>query len=401
MDIHNYDHMYDRTRKSIQEADITKENKALILNFADDLALDNISKPRIIRYFHTLKPLAREIPDLDKATKEDVKRVVSRIQQNSEYSPHTKHTYKILIRRFFKWLRKTEDYPEEVKWIKTNVTRSQMKLPCEGDLLNEQDVQKLIQAANHPRDKAFISTLWESGARVGEIGNLQIKNVSYDKYGVVITVQGKTGSRKIRLISSTPYLSTWMNNHPFKDSPESPLWINVGTTNHKKVMHYRNMRNVVIKIAELAQIHKRCNPHSFRHSRATYMANHLTEFQMNQYFGWIQGSDMPSTYVHMSGREVDNAILQMNGIETGIKKEESKLQPRICTRCDTINSADSKHCNKCGGILDIKTLMEIEQKEAEQLKDRSQVDMIMGLIMNDKDIQIKLLEKLKNLNLSL
>lgn len=401
MDIHNYDHMYERTCRSIQESKLSKENKALILEFANDLALDNISKPRIMRYFYTLKPLAEEIPDLNQATKEDVKKVISKIQQNPKYTPWTKHTYKILIRRFFKWLRKSEDYPEEVKWIKTNVSRSEMRLPCEGDLLSESDIQKLIKAANHPRDKAFIAALWESGARVGEIGNLQLKNVDYDKFGVVITVKGKTGSRKIRLISSTPYLSTWMNNHPFRDDPNAPLWINIGTTNHHKVMCYRNMRKLVFTIAEAARISKRCNPHSFRHARATFMANHLTEFQMNQYFGWIQGSDMPSTYVHMSGREVDSAILAMNGIETETKKEESKLHPRICPRCDTINTADSKHCNKCGGIIDIKTIMELEQKEAEQLKDRGQMDMILNALLKDKDMQTMFLEKLRNLNLTL
>jgi len=131
------------------------------------------------------------------------------------------------------------------------------------------------------------------------------------------------------------------------------------------------------------------------------MANHLTEFQMNQYFGWIQGSGMPSTYVHMSGREVDSAILAMNGIQTETKKEESKLQPRICPRCDTINSADSKHCNKCGGILDLKTIMELEQKEAEQLKDRGQMDQILNVLLKDKDMQTMLMEKLKKLNLTL
>jgi integrase/recombinase XerD len=35
---------------------------------------------------------------------------------------------------------------------------------------------------------------------------------------------------------------------------------------------------------------------------------------MDAYFGWIQGSDMPSIYVHLSGRDIDDAILKANGI---------------------------------------------------------------------------------------
>ena len=35
---------------------------------------------------------------------------------------------------------------------------------------------------------------------------------------------------------------------------------------------------------------------------------------MNTYFGWIQGSAMSSVYVHLSGRDVDYAILKANGV---------------------------------------------------------------------------------------
>jgi integrase/recombinase XerD len=50
--------------------------------------------------------------------------------------------------------------------------------------------------------------------------------------------------------------------------------------------------------------------------------HYLKETQMNAYFGWIQGSDMPSTYVHLSGRDIDDAILKANGI---VQKDVSTL----------------------------------------------------------------------------
>ncbi|MCR4323815.1 MAG: site-specific integrase [Nanoarchaeota archaeon] len=394
MDIHNYEQKYQEALKGLEKSNISERNKELVKHFVNDLVLENISKPRLIKYFGTLKIVANTLgKDFDKVTKEDLKIFIGTIQQKSEFSPWTKQSYKVIIRRFFKWLKGTKDYPEIVNWINIGMKRSEKKLPSEEDLITEKDIQKVIQTADHPRNKAFISLLWESGARVGEIGNLKLKNVTFDKYGIVITVSGKTGSRKIRLISSTPHLATWMNSHPGRENKEAPLWINIGTTNHNKQMYYRNMVKLLRVLFSKAEIKKRCNPHLFRHSRATYMANHLTEFQMNQYFGWIQGSDMPSTYVHMSGKEVDNAILIMNGIETGIKKEESKLQPIICSRCDTINSNDSKHCNKCGGILDLKHAMEIE----EELSQRKGADNVMEILMKDKDVQNLLMEKLQTL----
>lgn len=254
-----------------------------------------------------------------------------------------------------------------------------------------------MHGAEHPRDKAFVSVLWESGARVSEIGNLHLKHVTFDAQGTLITVLGKTGARKIRLIASTPYFATWLNTHPLKQETDARVWINIGTKNHNKGMAYFTIRTMLKRLFAKAGIKKRFNPHLFRHSRATFMAKHLTEFQMNQYFGWIQGSGMPATYVHMSGRDVDNSILKMNGMETGEEKKESQLLPRKCPRCDTINVYDSKHCNKCGGILDLRYAMEQEEKRKEQEEVRSNADQLINMLMKDPDVQKVLMEKLAQL----
>ena len=44
--------------------------------------------------------------------------------------------------------------------------------------------------------------LSETGARIGEIGSMKIKHVSFEQYGARLTVKGKTGMRKILLFNS-------------------------------------------------------------------------------------------------------------------------------------------------------------------------------------------------------
>ncbi len=314
--------------------------------------------------------------------------------QRRDYTLWTKQDYKKIIKRFYKWLKGDDKiYPDEVSWINADVKRSELNLPGEGDLLTEDDIKKLINAANHPRDKALISMLYESGCRITELGGLRISDVKFDKYGVVIAVRGKTGSRKIRLVSSTPYLMTWLNIHPFKHENDSPLWINIGTKAYNKPVNYNGILRQIKSIARKAGVNKRCNPHLFRHSRATYMANHLTEFQMNQYFGWIQGSSMPSTYVHLSGKEINNAILKLNGVETEEKEEKSSnLRPKNCHRCETINSYDSKYCSICAAPLDIETAMKMEER-------RRIPDELMTQLIKDPEVQKILLEKIGNMNI--
>ncbi|MDO8656932.1 MAG: tyrosine-type recombinase/integrase, partial [Nanoarchaeota archaeon] len=227
MDIHNYEAWYEKSRKRLENSDISAHNKKLILDYVSDLILKNLSRPRLMKYMEILGTTAKRLEkDFDKITETDLKGYISSIQQRVNYSPWTKQTYKVIIRRFYQWLHGMEghDYPSIVKWINIRFSRSEQKLPSEGDLLTEEEVKKMIDAAFHPRDKAFVAIMWESGARIGEIGNITIKNISSDKYGVVLTLSGKTGSRKVRLIWSVPYLMTWLNCHPFKGNPDAPAW---------------------------------------------------------------------------------------------------------------------------------------------------------------------------------
>jgi ribosomal protein L40E len=107
-----------------------------------------------------------------------------------------------------------------------------------------------------------------------------------------------------------------------------------------------------------AGIKKRIFPHLFRHRRATYLANHLTEAQMKEFFGWVQGSDMAEIYVHLSGRDVDNALLKVYGINKPETIKESKLKSRICNRCQAENPYSNTLCSKCGYALDEKTRLD-------------------------------------------
>ncbi len=127
------------------------------------------------------------------------------------------------------------------------------------------------------------------------------------------------------------------------------------------------------------------------------MADHLTEFQMNQYFGWIQGSKMPSTYVHMSGKNLDDAILTLNGFKKEESKEPERLKPKMCVKCDTINSHDSHHCGKCGSVLDLRTALEQDERRKEEQLLRGNADKLMDMLLKDDQVKSLVLEKLGGL----
>jgi len=368
--IHDYEKQYEYYLNRVKQLNMSKKNLNVVLRFKDVCFLNGMSKPRVIRYFRLFVFLFSFFKgDLEKATKKDIEGIVAVINARTTFSPTTKYDCKVMLKRFYKWLKgNDEEYPEEVKWIKNKIKVTEKKMINDSELITQKDVEKLLEASEYSRDKAFVSLLYESGCRIGEIGSMTISNVNFDKFGTVITISGKTGSRKVRVIASTPHLRTWLNSHPFKGDKNSPLWINFGSRNHNKAMDYHAFKMVIARLFRKAGLKKRCNPHLFRHSRATYMANHLTEFQMNQYFGWIQGSNMPSTYVHLSGREVDKAIIEMNGLEDK-RAEKKEARVKVCPRCEAINDVNDVYCSKCSFILDEKEAVKVdsERKEEEQM----------------------------------
>ena len=380
--IHDYEHRIRWATAGVNRAPISEESRRLIFEHDAYLAANRITIPRRLKYLQILKTIGIQLKKpFGQVTKQDLERLVGALEEKP-YTVWTKDSYRTIIKRFWKWLKEARDgsMPPEVAWIKTGIPKNKRPLPKAEDLLTEEDIQRLLQSATRPRDKALISILWETGARISEIGTLTFKDVRFDKYGAVLSVRGKTGSRTIRIIQSVPYLANWMQLHPSSDST-GPLWVTTSNSCRGQRLNYNSFRKILIVTGQAAGIVKRVNPHGFRHARATYLATHLTEFQMNQVFGWSQGSDMPSTYVHLSGKDTDNAILRLNGIDVdqGTKKQAA-LKPRICARCDTINATDSGFCRKCGGALNLQDAMEEEAGGKER-------DAMLSQVLNDEDVR--------------
>jgi len=180
--------------------------------------------------------------------------------------------------------------------------------------------------------------------------------------------ESKTQKRVLPLVFSLPYIKNYINkSHAYNDDPNA--YIFYGTDKYRKIS-YNAVRKQLLIAKRKTGLKKAVNPHNFRHSRASYLANHLTESQMKYYFGWTQGSNMASIYVHLSGRDLDPAILgRINGLKE-VKKEvrDDILNPKVCPRCKENNESSSKYCDKCWLALDTKSLMK-EKETEDEIKD--------------------------------
>jgi integrase len=215
LDIHNYDRRYERVIIALDNPVISRKNKKLILAFDKACVLESLSKPRRIKIIETLVLVVKNYlkKDLEQATQKDLMQVVATIQGREDYSPWTKQSYRSILKKFYKWLKygdnyqQRHEYPKIVSWIVTNI-KSKDKPKIEASaLLAEEEIEKLLKVAVQPRDKAFISMLYELGARIGEIGNLRVKDVVKDKYSFIVNLRGKTGQRTPRIVISDPHVT--------------------------------------------------------------------------------------------------------------------------------------------------------------------------------------------------
>ncbi len=389
MDIHNYKRRLENTLRNVNNSEISKNNKETIIKFHNFCFSEGISVCKIERYLFDLHKFTKILDkDLSKATKLDIQRVIAEVEKGA-WSPHTKHSFKVMVKKFYRWVAEIDEkrvYPENVRWIKTGVKNSHQKLP--EDLVTESEVSLMIKNVGNYRDKALISLLWESGCRIGEIGSMKLKDVNFDEYGAKINLSGKTGSRRIRIVNSTPYLQEWLNIHPKNDNPNSYIWMN----QKGEPLSHNRFCTILKRSAEKSSIKKRIHPHGFRHARATFLAGHLTEAQMKDFLGWTQSSKMAGIYVHMSGRDTDNAILKLSGIKIEENEEEEKLKNKICVRCKTINQTTNRFCKLCGFILDKEEANKIIKEDIQ----REQADEVMNKLLRDPEILSLIKKKLSN-----
>lgn len=387
-DPYNYKRRMEVVIKNIKRSSsISKKNKEAIIKFRNEMITQGLCLGTVVKRLYSLKRLAELHENaFEKMKKEDVKNLIRKLEEQ-DLSHSTKRKSKRTFKRFFKWLKSREDYPEEVSWIEAKTGNKRIKLP--NELLTEKDIEKLIKAANHPRDQALVSVLYESGCRISELLSLKLKNIEFNKHGAKILVDGKTGQRKVMLVSSAPYLKEWLNHHPEGGESESFLWLR--KDDKEEPIGRAAAKSVLKTLKKRSGVKKRVNPHNFRHSRATKLSNHLTEAQMCEYFGWAQGSDMPSVYVHLSGRDVDNAILKTYGIEdTENDNQKSRLKPKECPRCNEVNEATSQWCKRCGSPLDEQAAAKAIKKDLE----RKEADELLDKLIQDEEFKEVLLEKL-------
>ncbi len=163
--------MLKQLKREMEKVEHMQEDvKEMFLDFYDHLMnTENLGERRIL--FHLLKIR---------------KMAAVRWVKQQDYEAWTKIGYLIALRKFYLFTYRTEPSGDLRKAL--SVKRSRDNRLTDKDMITREEMEKLIEASANQRDKALWSVLYDSGIRHGNLMDMVISDIEFDRYGAILHV---------------------------------------------------------------------------------------------------------------------------------------------------------------------------------------------------------------------
>ena len=367
------DYDYDnRIRRHLANCELrlSKSDYKLVEKYHTQMILTSLKVATQSKSLEVIASLSDMIDqDWTTMTKEDINTLVANVMikySNNGQETHATYDHKKHLKLFFRFVKlgnrlhkkvgtPDELFDVEMKEVPNNLARE--------ELVTDKDIAALIAHSMNPRDKAMWAVMDEAGIRIGEFCSLKLKHVFRDTKGFLISVKGKTGSRKVRLNTSQVELGAWYDTHPFKGDPEAWLWINLNKKQHGLRLKPASVSTQLKKTMKRAGITKRIFPHLFRHTEITRLVLKVPDLAMKARHGLSSNSKMLSRYSHLNQDDLDDCYLGAIGAKVTQVKEPDRSTV-TCGKCQTINAPESELCVSCQLPLTLQTAIMMDDKTA-------------------------------------
>lgn len=357
-DVHSYDTGFVKAMERLEASKISPHNKDLIKDFVRDCRKGGLAKSTTTNYLNLLTRMStrlleigcsKELDSLDQADFDDLLLYLEDIVRLSRGEIRN---YKKVLKKLYQMAGDGE-IPKWVARLKLERIESMVQ---PSDLLTQQEVDRLLASCRHPRNRALIAVMLDSGMRVGALASIRVKGIEFNNCGAVIYISKTSRSKKnmapkgLPITWSTGYLNQWISIHPLKDDPEAPLWTTINEP--YQPLSYKTIRATIQNIAENAGIKRRVNPHAFRHRAITsWILDGLSEQEVKHRAGWSRGStQMFKIYANFTDEEINSRIFEKYGLKTD---ELRQVILTRCPRCHAVLAPEAKACHQCALILDV------------------------------------------------
>jgi integrase/recombinase XerD len=207
--------------------------------------------------------------------------------------------------------------------------RKEYKLPVAA---SEEEIVRLLVAANNLKHQCVIGMLYSAGLRRAELTNLRITDVDFDRKQVMVRA-GKGKKDRVSLLSER--MAHVLGKYLLEYKPN--YWLFEGRD--RAQYSGESIGAIVRKAAVASGIKKRISPHVLRHSFATHLMDKGTDTRYIQKLLGHASLNTTAIYAHVSTRDLQKITSPLDRIFNDKELENNKLisTPR---KSDIGNSTD-------------------------------------------------------------
>lgn len=285
-----------------------------------------------------------------------------------------------------------------------------------SDMLTRDEIDRLRDATEHPRDNMLFHLLLYTGLRSNAARNLQIKHIDLEDgtYRLNDKAHGNKGADerngKRPLLYAEGAIRQWLNGyHPCPEDENAYLITAIpggGYLDPHDPVGHNVPRRVMSKLKDKTGIEKPLNPHALRHNFVTICKRdyELPDDTVKYLIGHAKDSVvMETTYSHLSG----DKHIERTRVAADLQDDpepDSTLSPKVCS-CGTKNPPGSKACSNCGLLFtpDAAALTDKVDEafyqskgEAEEPEEQNAVDTAREIVESNPDAKAALMEEMKD-----
>jgi len=343
--------------------------------------------------------------NLKDCSREDINSTVAQMHQlydspksKADFIKDLKHIWRITFPEKDEKGREDEKaVPYVVRHLSAKMDKSKEKL--RGDRLTLEEYDKIVAYfSKNPMMQAFIMLLFESLGRPQEVLYTKIKDVDlYDNYAKVhISEHGKEGCGFLQCIDSYPYISRWLNLHPFRKNPDSFLFVNMDCKSSGEQFKPPNANKKIRKACKDLGINKKITCYSFKRNGVTLRRlRGDTDLDIQHAARWNSTRQL-KTYDQSNQEDA----LKRELVKRGIIKDEDGVyhqQPKVCAFCNAKAGFSDEICPNCARPLDRKKIIEQEkQKDTAMNELKAELDDIKKQLETRKPYEDELAEFFRN-----
>ena len=238
-------------------------NEEYMQMFLDAKSIEGCSRKTIQYYRFTITRLFEVVTTpVRSISTEEMRRFMTEYHREHNCSKVTLNNYRRNLNSFFAWLEEENHILKSpMKRIHNIKTNKVVK-----EVISEEEIEKLRDACGNLRDLAILDLLYSSGMRIGELVNLNRRDINLDDLECVVFGKGGKERRAYFDAKTKHDLEKYLAS---RDDDDPALFVSLDSP-HVRLAHGR-----IEQIFRLLgrSIGIRVHPHKFRRSMATRALN--------------------------------------------------------------------------------------------------------------------------------